>query len=51
LIKKSKLNTGICSGNKFDVLNNSPNIVQKNNKLKVVQSCGKNILKKINNNN
>ena len=51
LIKKSKLNTGICSGNKFDVLNNSPNIIQKNNKLKVVQSCGKNILKKTNNNN
>ena len=46
-IKKGRLNTGIYTGNKYDILNNSPNLGKKNFKLKVNQSCGKNILKKL----
>ena len=53
LIKKTKLSSGIYSGNKFEVLNNTPNNnvkEKKNNKLNVNQIGNKNILNKGKNN-
>ena len=47
LNQKSKLNTGIYFGNKYDLLNNSPNIYEKKlNKLIVNQSGNSNLLNK-----
>ena len=50
LIKKTKLNTGIYTGNKFDLINPINNNEQKFNVININQSGNKKVLSKIKNN-